>query len=276
MRPTVRNIFFCLFLILSGGGEAQALQVTVKRVIFEGPARAEVLTIVNDSATEQTYRISLEDMRMTEDRGIIPVADGEDVPGLRPVGDMVRYSPRRVSIPPGGTQQVRLMVRRPAGLAAGEYRSHLRIDPEPPAQKPDDASTPALDQPQIALSIMTGLTMPVIVRQGALAAQAGLADMRITRDDARYHASFAITRTGDRSLYGDIEFACITAGGEARLLERVRGIAVYTEVTRNHMSLSVPRAKDTSCSQIRLRYIADEHDRQYGGQILAETLIDAP
>ena len=48
---------------------------------------------------------------------------------------MIRYAPRRVTVPPGGSQQIRILLRRPRDLEPGEYRSHLWIVTEQAAKE---------------------------------------------------------------------------------------------------------------------------------------------
>ena len=49
----------------------------------------------------------------------------EAAPGEHFADGMLSWSPRQITLQPGTAQVVRLMVRKPEGLAEGEYRSHL-------------------------------------------------------------------------------------------------------------------------------------------------------
>ena len=93
--------------------------------------RTAQVDLINNGSEPATYRISLVNQRMGEDGQFLPV----DTPlaGELFANDMVQFSPRQVTLQPGTSQTVRVMVRKPAGLAAGEYRSHLHFEkmPEP-------------------------------------------------------------------------------------------------------------------------------------------------
>lgn len=248
--------------------DALALRVTVKRVIFEGPQRSEVLTIINNSDREQTYRLGWRPMRMHEDQPLTPIAEDEHIPDLHDLQDMVRFSPRRAVVPAGGVQQVRLMLRRPRDLPDGEYRSHFFIQPEASAP-PFTNDMADSDETAIQIEILTGISLPVFVRHGTLSAQAGITNLFARRKGDRIELSMTLTRSGNRSLYGDLEFSCDNAQGPIQA-RQVNGIALYTEVSQRNFTYEIPIPNEADCSQLKITYRADRDDRQYRGQILAE------
>lgn len=248
---------------------AQALRVTMKRVIFEGPVRTELLTIVNNTAEEQAYRLGWRTMRMTEDSTLGYVKEGDSLEGLKPAEDMIRYSPRRVVLPPGSSQQVRLMLRRPKDLPDGEYRSHFWIQPEAAAQKFAPAKNEAAkDKPVIQIKMLTGMTVPVFVRSGNLTASASITDAKAAPGKGGMDVSFTLNREGNRSIYGDFTFTC-----NGKQAKEVKGIAVYTEITKRAMKFTVPYPEGGgagSCSQVGIKYTSDKEDMLFKGKVLAE------
>lgn len=253
--------------------DAQALKVTLKRVVFEGPNRTANLTIINNTAEEQAYRLGWRHMRMSENEALSEVTDPADAAGLKPADDLVRYAPRRIVIPAGGTQQVRLLLRKPADLAEGEYRSHFWIQPEaesvkfePPTAEQQEA---AKTKPVVQIKMLTGMTIPVIVRHGPMSVKATMTDLRATRDadGKNMNVGFIMTREGNRSLYGDVKFTC---DGNA-LAKQVRGVAVYTEVNKRFMNFSIPYPEGgaSACSTLKVEYVADEDDMDLKGATLA-------
>ncbi len=262
-----------LFLLAGFSPEAQALKVTLKRAVFEGPTRTATLTVINNTAEEQAYRLGWRQMRMTENQALVGVDDPKDAEGLRPVDELIRYAPRRILIPGGGTQQVRLLLRKPADLAEGEYRSHFWIQPEaesvkfaPPSAEQAEA---AKVRPVIQIKMLTGITIPVIVRHGKLTVKATMTDARVSRDadGKNMNVGFTINREGTRSLYGDLKFTC--DGGV--LAKQVKGIAVYTEVNKRFMNFSIPYPEGgaSACSKMKIEYIADADDMDLKGASLA-------
>ncbi len=249
--------------------DALALRVSLKRVVFEGSKRSEILTIINSSNRPETYR--LEWLRFKMEDGASSLAslkEGEDASGVNFADDMIRFAPRRVTVPPGGSQQVRLLLRRPKDLEQGEYRAHLRIltEAEPTPYKEQTA-----DKPAVRLSVQPGISLPVFVRHGKLTASVSISDAKIRKDEKGLEVSFRVSRTGDRSVYGDFDFVC-NDGGEEKILQTIRGIAVYTETSYRDLKykLEVSDTTAANCSKVDVVYRANSSDSQYAGKVLAQ------
>src|SRR3546814_3103527 len=101
------------------------LLVAPTRVILDGSRGTEVV-LSNIGSAPATYRISLEIKRMTAVGGLDEIAEENVTPAERAALDMIVFSPRRVTLPPNQPQVVRVGVRVPAGLPAGEYRAQDR------------------------------------------------------------------------------------------------------------------------------------------------------
>lgn len=112
-------------LLLSGLARAD-LMLFPTRIVLEKNQRAAQVELINQGRSPETYRINLVNRRMSETGEFIPV--GTPGPGEQFADPLLRYSPRQVTIAPGGSQTVRILLRKPAELAAGEYRSHLQFD----------------------------------------------------------------------------------------------------------------------------------------------------
>ncbi|MBP7134817.1 MAG: molecular chaperone, partial [Sphingomonadaceae bacterium] len=156
------------------------LLVAPTRVILDGSRGTEV--VLNNIGSEPaTYRISLELRRMLPDGSLEEIdpakADSHDATTL----GMISYAPRRVVLPPNQPQSIRIGVRAPQGLPDGEYRAHMLFRAIPDA-KPVESGAGRKDGVSIALTPIYGVTIPIIVRQGSLAASAAIANPRILRE----------------------------------------------------------------------------------------------
>lgn len=209
--------------------------VAPTRVVFEGARRSAALSIVNKGPAPATYRIVWVQKRMSETGDLDDVvACGQGCP---PASDIVRFSPREVRLPPGGSQTVRLVLRKPVDLPAGEYRSHLKIFTVPPASSVGSSVETDPDAKggiRISLTPIYGISVPVIVRQGKLTAQARLEELKIVPGSgvrgskAEKLLEFKIIRTGDRSIYGDFSVKVATGAFSWRTVAQAKGVAVYT------------------------------------------------
>jgi hypothetical protein len=207
-------------------GHAQQLMVYPTRLIFEGSVRSAQVQLFNRGTEDATYRISVIQMRMDGRGGMQKVT--EPLPGEHFADELIRFSPRQVVIPPGGAQTVRVLLRKPAELAAGEYRSHLLFQALPPVKIAKATGDPGL---QITLRPIVSISIPLIVLQGATTST-------ITIEHAEVHApaksggkssvSFVLARGGSRSTYGDITVSRKTGRSPETIIAEMKGVAVYS------------------------------------------------
>jgi hypothetical protein len=146
--------------------------------------------------------------------------------------DMIRFAPRRIELAPNQPQSIRIGVAPAADLPDGEYRAHMLFRAVP---KPEAAgATAATDGLRIELRPIYGVTIPVIVRKGALSATLAMANVakRLTEDGPTL--TFDLTRNGTRSAYGELR---VLGAGRAEPLMVMKGLGVYPEVTTRNVSL---------------------------------------
>ncbi|WP_428631698.1 fimbrial biogenesis chaperone [Sphingopyxis sp.] len=263
--------FGLFFAISFGAGVAPAqaagdLLVAPTRVVLDGSRGTEVV-LNNIGAEPATYRISLEIKRMTAAGGLDEIAEADANAAERTALDMIAFSPRRVTLPPNQPQVIRVGVRIPEGTPPGEYRAHMlfRAVPDATAAVSTDAAKPDGTGVSIALTPIYGITIPVIVRVGDLGAEAVIGDAWVgdTPDGPAFN--FGLTRTGNRSVYGDIE---VTRPGLPEPLLVARGIAVYPEVGARAVSLRVPPELAAKLKgPVHIRYT---EDREIGGGTIDE------
>lgn len=251
--------------------QADALKLTMRRVIFEGNVRSDTLTIINDSAEEVTYRLEWRRMRMDQNNNLVVVEGDEPVAGLMEAHEFVIFAPRRAVLPPGGSQQVRLMLRKPRDLAEGEYRSHLWIRPEADVVKFNPDVDAAAEGPAVQLRMLAGVTVPVFIRHGQTQVQAKIDEATLSSDGDAATLKMRISREGNRSLYGDIDLVC----ADGRVLQQIRGIAVYTEISSRNLSfpLALGASDIQGCGGMTALYRADPSDAVFRGGVLAEAAV---
>jgi len=259
-----------------GAHAAGQLMVAPTRIVFEGRHRSAHVNLVNTGDELTTYRIALVRRRMTETGEFVDV----DTPqaGEQFADQMVRFSPRVVELPPGASQTIRLLLRKPANLAVGEYRSHLLFKALPPAA---NQSIEALQQDRQGLTIqltpIIGITIPVIVRHGSTNATVTLSDLEVARGGSNepQMLSMNMNRAGSRSVYGDITVFFAPAGGKEQVVAQANGVAVYTPNALRRVKLSLQPPPNTQLARGRLRVVYREQQTD-GGQPIAEATLDMP
>ena len=244
------------------------LLVAPTRAIINGAGNAEVV-LSNIGDKPATYRISLELRRMEESGDFSEVDETAATESERTALDMVRFAPRRVTLLPGQPQAVRLSVRPPEGLPDGEYRVHMSFRAIPaaqPAEAAEEAATSASGV-SIKLTPIYGITIPVFVRQGRLEAQAAIAGARLVRSEKQSLLEVDMTRTGKRSVYGEL----IGRNSRGEVVFSLRGIAIYPEVGRRkvHVQLNSEQiAKIHGPLKLEYRDLPEN-----GGALLAEATV---
>jgi hypothetical protein len=266
-------------LVLLAPSAAYAdLMLYPTRIVIKGNQRSAQVEIINRSAEPETYRLTIVNRRMTETGEIVEAQQVEA--GEQFADKMLVYTPRQVTLQPGEAQTVRVSVRRPAGLADGEYRSHLQFDRVAKAAGASDIENlpaPEEGQVSIALQALIGASIPVIVRHGQTSASTDIGDVAVIPGDekAAPALSFLLRRQGNQSVYGDVVATYIPVGGRPLEVGRVSGVAVYVpNLTRTaRIPLTLPEGLSLTEGSIRLTY----SDRpESGGSLIAEATIDLP
>ncbi|HZG33424.1 MAG TPA: molecular chaperone, partial [Sphingopyxis sp.] len=154
------------------------LLVAPTRIVLDGSRGTEVV-LNNIGSTPATYRISLEIKRMTAAGGLDEIAEADASDTEKAALAMISFSPRRVVLPPNQPQVIRVGVRVPEGTPEGEYRAHMLFRAVPDAAPATDGAKAASGGVSIALTPIYGITIPVIVRVGALSATASIGAARV-------------------------------------------------------------------------------------------------
>lgn len=244
MLATPNSLIFRLFTPLLGllgalafTSPAQAqgdLLVAPTRIILDGRRGSQVI-LSNIGSEEATYRISLVLRRMTSEGMLEEVADAEIQAEETAALEMIRYAPRRITLPPGQPQSVRISAIPGKDLPDGEYRAHMSFNaiPKPRAVTEASAETTGV---KINLIPIYGVTIPVIVRHGKVSVQAAMTQPALAQSEAGPELRFTISRQGNMSTYGEI--VAIKPGLKAPI-SLAKGLAVYDELDQRQVALRV-------------------------------------
>ncbi len=208
------------------------LLVAPTRVILDGSRGTEVI-LSNIGSEEATYRIGLELRRMLENGRLEPVERADANAGEEAALEMIRYAPRRITLPPGQPQAVRIAARPGADLEDGEYRVHMSFKAIP---RPVDVSQNAEPAQGVSVQLIPiyGVTIPIIVRQGRLEAQVALSDPALVQGEDGPELVVSINRSGEASAFGVLT---ITKPGLDEPVVSLRGIAVYPELNMREVRI---------------------------------------
>ncbi|ARN73520.1 hypothetical protein [Oceanicoccus sagamiensis] len=246
------------------------LQILPTRVVLE-QQRWMTVTLVNRGDEEGSYRLFMRNIRAESNGSFKEITEEDEVlEGELFADSMVRFSPRRVTVPARSKQQVRVVLRKPKGLADGEYRSHLVFRKLPKQESVLEEEQD--DKMDFAFKPIVEVTIPVIVRHGKLTAEASLSDLAIREDeDDGPQVYIDIQRSGSRSLYGDLDVWWQAANGEEQRIAYAKGIAVYTPNKNRSLEIGIlPDITVSGPGQLRAVF---KEDAAYGGDLNAEITV---
>jgi P pilus assembly chaperone PapD len=236
------------------------LNITPKRVTFDKSHRSGAVYIYNQGSAPATFDISLIDRVMLPNGEIVadtPDPSRADVKAafqqLKSAKDILLVSPRRVTLPPGQGQTIRLRVGSVPEGASGEYRSHLTVTTIPPPSTGLTAEAAANGQPgQLSFQITSvfGISIPAIVRFTDPDVRVAIEGAHVEYEDVSLDGKsapkrtpfmvFDLVRQGSSSLFGNIEVRSVAQkGGDP--LGFARGVGVYPEVAKRKVRLALMR-----------------------------------
>ena len=270
-----RLLLPCLLVLLAQSAHAE-LMLHPTRIVFDRNERAAQVELINNSKEAATYRITLVNRRMTDDGRFEAIT--APLAGELFADPMLRYSPRQITLQPGTAQTVRLMLRKPAQLADGEYRSHLHFQKLPDAA--GATSIEAQGKPGdigVMLNALVGASMPVIVRHGASSAAVSLSNLALLHgaDGRAPMVALQFDRSGASSVYGDLQVSFTPHGGAPQLLASAGGIAVYAPnaLRRATLPLQLPQGRPLARGTLHVVY---RQRADAGGAILAQAALPVP
>ncbi len=244
-------------------GGAGDLLIAPTRVVLEGRTRAAEITLHNKGAKEATYRVSFAHVTMDDNGRYTELKDqAAQNKALRFADELLRYSPHQVTLKPGESQVVKVMVRPSEGLAEGEYCSHLLFRAVPDASAGEDVEATKVQDGKITIHLVPiyGVSIPVIVRHGTLSAQARVSNVRLSGRNLL----LTLTRSGTASVYGDV---IATEAGSDTVVGQLRGVAVLATNDRRNVSMPLTaQAHGTLTVEYRQRV-------EDGGKVLDKTSI---
>lgn len=268
-----RRVSWGIWLLFCSGPVWAELMLYPTRIVIEGNQRSAQIQLINNGAASATYRLALVNRRMSESGDFSEIKD--PLPGELFADHMLRFSPRQVTLAPGAGQTVRVMVRKPANLAEGEYRSHLLFSQQPDAPTLDTHND-ATKGIGVVITALTGATVPVIVRHGSPEAELALSHLELQQSPGqKLFLALSLQRSGERSVYGDLAVTFTPKGSAEEVVARANGVAVYSPNSVRHVRLALERPSQRTMTGGTLRATFQE-PAEAGGKLLAEAAIQVP
>ena len=267
-----------LFPHASWANRAEVLLLPT-RVVMENGDRFTTVVVKNTGNATGNFSVNLVDMEMKEDGLVTAFEEGKTDP-LSAI-PYLRIAPKSITLKPGETQNVRLMVRKPESLPMGEYRSHLRVsldndNVEGTAETADPFNPSKTPEAHIAVKANLVLVIPVILRNGETTLNMKMIAPKLTHDDkGKPSLTLTLLREGTRSSMGDFTITYTGTDGHPQLIKSFPGVPVYRPLDKRTVSIAlddIPKGIDLSHGKLDIVYTAQV--KEGTGDKLAEATLD--
>ncbi len=258
-----------LFLILFSLPLFADLRVYPTRLTLSDTKRVGDVSLRHTGTQPARYKISTVFYRMKED-GSMELSKSPQKEDRSAI-DLIRFSPRQVTLPPNLEQVIRVMYSGPKDLAQGEYRAHLLFEP---MDEPELEPKAKGEQVQMRLQAKVAIAVPVIFKQGKVEFTAKLSNLKLVKlPDGQPGYSVDLTGEGNGFPYGDVLAFFTPAGKTKQSLGIVRSVASYLKKRKISYPFTVPENTKIANGKLTLEYRDTEED---GGKVLASTETQVP
>lgn len=240
------GLFICFSAVFFFPALARAeLTITPTRVIFQDRDRFATVTLVNTGKEVRSYEMKWLFFRMQETGS--PYAPSDKSVTEFDLSKYIVFQPRRVTLAPGATQKVRLALRRPETIPAGDYHIHLQfIGIKDQDEEQKVVGTPSA-RPKAAaqVEINVGYSIPVILRAGqdAVSAEIGQISIKRNPEDKNLKVIVPVSRKSEtpHAIIGYMYLYHISPSGEQELVGEISNANIFPEVSQREFEVSLIR-----------------------------------
>lgn len=261
MPASITKLLIATALFAASQLSLANLLINPTRVQIEPGDRSADVTLINTSEITNTYRLEWAEKRAKSEGGYEDLNETAAA-SFPTASQMLRFSPRQVTLKPGERQTIKLMVRRPQGLQDGEYRSHLLFKALPPNREENQQ----LDSAATAINIVLSFAIPVVVRQGNLQYQLGIDNAAIEYNPSQKTGAIEVdlSRSGIHSVTGNMTAYWTPAGGKEQAIAKLSDYNFWVETTKAKARLQWT-GTDFALTDGKLRVVY-EGSKQFRGQ----------
>jgi P pilus assembly chaperone PapD len=247
------------------------LLVTPKRIVFDQRERTQQVILVNSTTDTRSYRLEWVEQRQVSG-GSYQVLKAEEAEGRKKASDLMRFSPRQVTLGPGERQVVKIVARRSANMEPGEYRSHLLFSALPPAIEESDEE---VDGISMKLNVLVSYSIPVLLNVGYQSPQVSVSNVKVQErpdQDNKFADIFvALDKRGEYSTYGTIKAFYRSSDSESfEQVGLLNGVSIFGEADSYNAMLSWMGLPESRKGELKIRY---EGAAEFNGKTFTEELF---
>lgn len=231
------------------------LVIMPRRVTFEGSKRTQELNVANTGRDTAKYLISVLQYRMLENGNFEAIETPDS--GQNFADKNFRFFPRSVVLGPNESQTIKVQVINTSELKAGEYRSHLYFRAVAKQPGPEEKKEVKFAKTMTVHLVPTfGIAIPVIIRVGAAKATVVISKSEFERGaDGFPKVQLSFARSGNASVYGDLQVNYISEQGKSTQVGLAKGFAIYTPNPTRFFTLNLNQSTAINYNKGKLQVL---------------------
>ncbi|MGO3785201.1 MAG: fimbrial biogenesis chaperone [Pseudoalteromonas prydzensis] len=229
-------ITFILFHMLISFSSTANLLISPTRIEFDDRQRVAKVILINSGSEYKTYRLEWQEKIAQAQGGYKTLAN--NIVNPQALSQMIRMSPSQVRLAPGERQIVKLALRKPKGLVANEYRSHLLLK-----ALPNDEQSSNNAGIGVNVNFILSYSIPIILRQGTLVnPEVNIDDIKLVKNEVKQVDSIELlmSRSGKYSSFGKVEaYFTAKSGKQERKVSILNDFSIYPELDQKTLNMSL-------------------------------------
>jgi fimbrial chaperone protein len=257
-----------IFLFMNIFSVQASLLISPTKIKLEDRERSTKLILINTSESSITYRLSWE-QKTVSDKGAYKQLTEKEIKIFPMASKMIRFSPKQVRLNPGERQIVKIAVRRPKDLPAGEYRSHLKL-----SAIPNERIKPNTEGMSIKANMLFSYVLPVIVRKGKASSNISITNISLIAKQKNKKSKLIISLENDTkySTTGNLIAYLGDKKGNERVVARLHDFTFYPDKNITQAQVLFFDECNNGCNGI-LR-VAFEGTKKQKGTLFTEKVIN--
>lgn len=205
------------------------------------------LNLRNTSNEPKIFKVEYVFYKMNKDGTFVREAIPTD--GL---SDILKFSPKKVTLAPGGKQVVRVMLTDLESLPVGDKYIHLRFVPDSAEETSADAKTNK--KSSFSLQAKISVAVPVVVRKGKGPFAGTMTADKATRNkNGDVDLSLSFKNTNQFYLHGDLEIFAVNGDKEISL-DKIVGVSSYIPERMFNKTYKVADVQQTLSGQALTKF----------------------
>ena len=235
------------------------------RVIMNDKQRSTTVSLKNSTTEEQTYTLKAVFYNMKPTGGLVMSKTPKQEESS--LVKNLKFSPRRVTLRPGESQVVRIIVKNTGSLESGDYRAHLRVVPD--VKKLSSNANP--NQAALLLQGRVAVSVPIIYFKGKKEAKGEISNLKLLDEKEKgIFFELDLKNIGKNFLLGDMEIYITDNSNNKELIGNLNGISSYIKERKVKFKLHNLKKLPPKGSKLRVVYKAA---KELGGDIIADSEV---